>query len=182
MAPAATEHPWVVIMRRKLRERGFEDERLEAEVNRLVGRFPFLRDKAPTGAIPIGPDGSFTFGRPVKPIDQGGLYSGFQVIKAMGLGVMQFGTPVSWLAGTPDQMQELAAVIRRDIIDAFGNLPYDKSTLPIKVTANANKVAASVNKGIIELRLPETVTILAANPEMWLALAEVIDETIAQFQ
>ena len=130
----------------------------------------------------IGPDGRFPYGRPVNALDQGGLYTGFRVIKEMRLGVMEFGTAVSWLAGSPDEMQELAATMRRAITEAFGDLSYDKSTLPIKVTANANKVTASANKGIIELKLPQTAGILAANPEMWLALAEVIDETIAQFQ
>jgi hypothetical protein len=40
------EHPWVVILRRKLRERGFDGDRLEAEVNRMVDRFPFLRRRS----------------------------------------------------------------------------------------------------------------------------------------
>jgi hypothetical protein len=125
----------------------------------------------------IGPDGKFTFGKPINPHDRGGLYAGFRVMVIGGkpYGVMKFGTPVSWLAGTPDKMQEWAAHVRREITKAFGNLPYDKSTLPIKVTANAND-------GIIELKLPEIAGTLAANPEMWLALADVIDETIAPFQ
>jgi len=42
-------HPWVVIMRRKLRERGFEGDRLEAEVNRMLDRFPFLRQRSGEG-------------------------------------------------------------------------------------------------------------------------------------
>ncbi len=37
------EHPWVTIMRRKLRERGFRGDRLETEINRMFARFPFLR-------------------------------------------------------------------------------------------------------------------------------------------
>lgn len=39
------EHPWVVVMHRKLRERGFVGDELEAEVNRMMNRFPFLRGK-----------------------------------------------------------------------------------------------------------------------------------------
>jgi hypothetical protein len=37
------EHPWVVILRRKLRERGYTGDRLEAEVKRMLAHFPFLR-------------------------------------------------------------------------------------------------------------------------------------------
>jgi hypothetical protein len=39
----STEHPWVVIMRRKIRERGYEGDRLETQVRRMMMRFPFLR-------------------------------------------------------------------------------------------------------------------------------------------
>ena len=45
MAEPQTEHPWVVRMRRKLRERGFEGDRLVTEVNRMMDRYPFLRGK-----------------------------------------------------------------------------------------------------------------------------------------
>jgi len=39
-------------------------------------------------------------------------------------------------------------------------------------------VTANREKGMIELRLPQTTEILAANPEMWLALAEVLEATV----
>jgi hypothetical protein len=45
LSAMTTEHPWVAILRRKLRERGFKGDRLEEEVDRMVIRFPFLRPK-----------------------------------------------------------------------------------------------------------------------------------------
>lgn len=120
----------------------------------------------------IGPDKSYPLGGPINPIDRGGLYAGFTVIKNKRLCVMQFGTVVDWLAATPAEMTAFAAVMRQRTIAAFGRLPYNKKTLPIKVRANQRE-------GVIELRLPKATTVLAANPEMWLALAEVIEDTIA---
>ena len=40
-----TEHPWVKILRRKLKEDGFEGDRLDAKMNQMFERFPFLRDR-----------------------------------------------------------------------------------------------------------------------------------------
>jgi hypothetical protein len=116
----------------------------------------------------IGPTGKYPLG-PINPQDRGGISVAFAIIQADRLGVMHFGTALSWLAAPPIQMRAIADNIRTRCIAVFGDLPYDKSTLPIKVFANQEK-------GIIELRLPQTAEILAANPEMWLALAEVIDE------
>jgi hypothetical protein len=39
------EHPWVTILRRKLKEDGLEADRLDAKMNRMFKRFPFLRDR-----------------------------------------------------------------------------------------------------------------------------------------
>jgi hypothetical protein len=123
----------------------------------------------------IGPDGTFPLGSPINELDRGGLYAGFTVNKPMRLGLMQFGATVNWLAGSSDEMQQLATAMRSKCIKAFGNLPYDKSTLPIRVTANRDK-------GLIELRLPQSAETLAANPEMWLALSEVIETTISSMK
>lgn len=123
----------------------------------------------------IGPDGKFIYDVPINQIDRGGLYAGFTVNKRLRRGIMQFGTVVTWLAGSPADMQQLAKVIRQDCIKAFGRLPYNKSQLPIRVTANKEK-------GVIELRLPQPAEVLVANPEMWLALSEVIETTVSSMK
>lgn len=119
----------------------------------------------------IGADGTFPLGGPINAIDRGGLRAAFQVSRELRLGVMQFGTEVSWLAAPPSEMRQLAQQMRKRCIEEFGHLPYDKSTLPIRVIANREK-------GVVELTLPQSAATLAANPELWLALAEVIDTTI----
>jgi hypothetical protein len=83
---------------------------------------------------------------------------------------MEFGVEVGWLAATPPAAREMAQVMRAKCIAAFGQLAYDKSQLPVKVEANKAK-------GVIELYLPERVSALGANPEFWLALAEVMETT-----
>jgi hypothetical protein len=39
------EHPWVVRLRQKLRERGFTGDHLEKELDRILERVPSLRGK-----------------------------------------------------------------------------------------------------------------------------------------
>lgn len=120
----------------------------------------------------IGPDHTFPFGRPLYPDDHGGLYAGFTILAKERLGVLRFGTVVDWVAGSPHEMIVFANMIRDKTLGAFGHLPYDKATLPIRVVADRDK-------NIIKLQLPQKADVLAANPEMWLALAEVIDEKVA---
>ena len=120
----------------------------------------------------IGPDGKFGLGTPIRPYDQGGLHCEFIVNKSMRRGIMRFGTAVSWLVGSPEEMQRMATGIRSRCFGAFGRLRYDKSTLPIRVIANRDK-------RLIELYLPQSMEMLIANPEMWLALSDKIETTIA---
>lgn len=123
----------------------------------------------------IGPDGKFRFGVPINRHDRGGLNCAFSVNKRSRRGTMQFGTAVSWLAGSPDEMQRMAMAIRLKCVQTFGRLRYDKSTLPIRVIA-------AKDKGMIELYLPQTMEILIANPEMWLALSDQIETTVASMK
>lgn len=116
----------------------------------------------------IGPDDNFFRGKPLVPQDRGGLFAAFSVSKTRRLGVMDFGTVLDWVAATPHQARKVAGAIRAGILKNFGNLPYDITTLPIIVTGNKEKQ-------IIEVKLPQRLAVLAANPEMWLALAERLD-------
>lgn len=121
----------------------------------------------------FGPDGNFVYGGPINRLDRGG--SGFIVSKAIRRGIMKFGTVVNWLAISPDEAQQLATAMRSQCIKAFGNLSYNKSQLPIRVIANRDK-------GVVELYLPAMVETMVAHPEMWLALAEVLDTTVASMK
>lgn len=119
----------------------------------------------------IGPRHEYPLGTPINERDQGRLCAAFRTVKQSRVGVMQFGTVVSWLAGNPMEMAALAGLIRADVYRDFGRLPYDKGTLPIRVVVNQQR-------RVIELYLPKEMDILVANPEMWLALAETIDSAV----
>lgn len=119
--------------------------------------------------VKLGPDGTFFEGRPMNKEDQGGLYAGFIVLKAQRLGVMDFGTSVTWLAMPRMEASKMANQIRTRVTEAFGKLPYNKSELPIRVVHNSDR-------DVIELHFSQPVGVLAANPELWLALAEVIED------
>jgi hypothetical protein len=117
----------------------------------------------------IGPTGRHKPGGPANPQDRGGLYVAIKSLKARRQIAIDFGTAVTWLALTKDEALGMVAYLRMLVTRDFGNMPYDKSTLPIKVTANPPH-------GIVEWHLPQTATVLVANPELFLALAEVTED------
>jgi hypothetical protein len=125
----------------------------------------------------IGPTGEFSLGKPSRPDDQGGLNVSLSVVRTpVKLVVMKFGCVVTWVSAPPAEIQTIATAMRRMVIRNFGRmLLYDKSTLPIGVVANREA-------NTIELHLPKPAYVLAANPEMWLALAEVIEDRIKELQ
>lgn len=121
----------------------------------------------------IGPTGKFPLGKPMMSGDLGGIIAATTVDRQNRMLVMNFGTGLSWLGAPISEMRGFAKIVRQQILDNFGRMPYDKTTLPIRV--NGNK-----ETGIIELHLPRPASVLAANPEMWLALAEVIEDRIKE--
>jgi hypothetical protein len=44
MTTPANEHPWITVMRRKLRQRGFKADQIEKLVKQIVQRVPALRE------------------------------------------------------------------------------------------------------------------------------------------
>lgn len=116
----------------------------------------------------VGPNGSFALGEPINAIDQGGLQIAFKVHRQRRLASFDFGTVVDWLAGAPPEIIRIAKVVRTETIARFGDLPYDKSKLPVLVRANKAK-------GVVEIHLPRPMQLLSANPEFWLAYAEVTE-------
>ena len=120
--------------------------------------------------IRFGPTREFSLGSRINAVDTGGLVSKFTVIRERRVAVMEFGVEGGWLAATPPVAREMAAVMCARCTAAFGPLRYDKSRLPVRVVANKAK-------GVVELYLPKRMSALGANPEFWMALAEVMDTT-----
>lgn len=113
----------------------------------------------------IGPTGKYTDGK-AGSRDRGGLNVGFFISKERRLVVLNFGTQLSWLSSTPEEALSQASTIRTKILAAFGELAYEVSELPLKVVADSRRVSTT---------LPQSVSTLAANPEMFLAWAERIE-------
>jgi hypothetical protein len=109
---------------------------------------------------------SFAFGS--NQIEQNRLHTTFSVNKSQRRGVLQFGSAVSSLTGTPLEMRRLAATMRGKCVETFGPLSYNQ-TSPIQVIAK---------RGMVVLYLPQPTETLIANPEMWLALAAAIEKTV----
>jgi hypothetical protein len=123
--------------------------------------------------VELGPTGTLPLGAPINAIDRGGCNVGFRIEPGFRLATLKFGTMLRWLAILAPEAKDMATQVRSIIINAFGIMPYDKLGLPLKVTYNRDK-------GIIEIRLPTAASQLTANPEMWLALCEVIEDRLPE--
>jgi len=116
----------------------------------------------------IGPNGNFPLGAPMAPQDRGDLYASISIIKPLRLVVMNFGTTLSWLAIPPELALKHALMFRTAIESVFGKLSVDPRPFPFKVTANKEK-------RIVETDLCITVSLLAANPELFLVWADKLE-------
>jgi hypothetical protein len=114
-----------------------------------------------------GPTGEFQFGQPMEAGDKGSIYIGFKTLKPHKQAYLKFGTAVHYLLADKDQALALADAMERAIIKDFGKLPYNKAELPIVVQADNN---------MVRIVFPIVGALIIANPEMFLALAEVMRE------
>src|ERR1700677_920395 len=118
-----------------------------------------------------GPDGKFYRGKSVREGDKGGLYAAFRVLKARRQVVLDFGMAVTWLAMPPEAAMHQATFFREQMHEAFGKLSYDASTLPFVIKANEET-------GIIETHFLLPMEVLVANPEVFLAWADCLEEAV----
>lgn len=129
----------------------------------------------------IGPTGQFPFGQPLLPSDKGGLYVAFRVYIPDRRCSMNFGTPVWYVSTTVSEALQLNAAIRRRIEAAWGKLSYNKYELPLKVRIIQPSVQTMINPGpMVQILLPQQMEILLANPEVFLSLAEVIEDRLKE--
>jgi len=84
--------------------------------------------------------------------------------------VLDFRNATVWQLDLPPTSALAAAgIFRKKVKDSFGELSYDISTLPIKVSPNKET-------GMVESLLPGAAAVLAVNPELLLAWAEVMEK------
>lgn len=119
----------------------------------------------------LGPTGGYPFDSPKRPYDRGGLSTEFAVHKNQGVCVLDFGTVVNWVFERAEEARQHAFMFREKIAAAFGSLPYDAGQLPFRVVANSEKQ-------IIETYFPQPLDTLIANPHVFLAWAEKLDEAV----
>ena len=120
--------------------------------------------------IKLGATHQYSGGKPLRPGDRGGLYAKFGVVTSHPpLVAMDFGTTVNWVSMPPEDAIAKAEIFRKTIIEAFGNLAYNASTLPLSIMANRDTRQ-------VETTFPDSVGVLVANPEVFLAWAEKLEE------
>lgn len=121
----------------------------------------------------LGPTGQFPLGAPGFVGDRGGIHVAFRVLKPMRQCALEFGTTLNHLSGLPHELGPAAQTMRTQITKAFGRLTYNKAELPIRVWAEPAK-------GLIHINFPQMTSVLVANPEVFLALAERMEEEMAK--
>lgn len=125
-----------------------------------------------SGKPKIGPTGQYPFGRPVDPTDRGGLHAGFAILRAKRLCVLEFGTLLEYVNVTISEARTMNTMLRKGIRKEWGDLSYNKTELPIRVRI--------VHKNLVQITLPRRGSGIVANPEVFLALAEVIEDRLRE--
>jgi hypothetical protein len=126
-------------------------------------------DERPHDKLKLGPTGKFYRGGPAMPGDRGGLYASFHIDKPSRQAAINFGTVLGYVWLPPEQSIAMAKYMRFEITAAFGQIPYDASTLPITVKSHKEK-------RLVESRFPVEVSVLVANPEVFLAWADRLEQ------
>lgn len=121
----------------------------------------------------IGPTNRYPDGSPLNTTDQGGIAVGVTVLREQRRIVMRFGATLQWLALTTESASQSAAAFRRLVLANFGEVPYAVDTLPLKITVDQSRE-------IIKTTLPAAASELVANPEVFLAWAELLDDAVTK--
>ena len=124
----------------------------------------------------IGPTGVHDR-EPLNSMDRGSLNAAFHPVIVDGKPciAMEFGTALDWLAAGPVDTMIMVVGFRQRVKEWFGLMPYDVSTLPIRVIAN-------IEKNVVESHLPVWTDTLVANPEVFLAWADRMEEETRKLQ
>lgn len=120
----------------------------------------------------VGPTGEFPLEGPINEIDKGGCYAGFRIIPEMRRVMLDFGTTVDWIAGGPEDTMLQVTMFREAIKEAFGDLSYEVTGLPFRIAANKEHNVVETDFGI-------KIGVLVANPELFLAWAQRLEEAVA---
>jgi hypothetical protein len=114
-----------------------------------------------------GPTGVFPR-QPTIPGDHGGLNVEITVNRSMRRVTFAFGTCLGWVSVPAEDARAQARQLRALVFDAFGTLPYDPRSLPLRVEGERRT-------GLVVITMPEPLEFLVMNPEAVLGLADHLD-------
>ena len=118
----------------------------------------------------LGPDGKKITN---DSYDLGGLNAGLTIHKQQRLMLLDFGTILSWATMSVEESVRMADLFRNKIKENWGDLDYNVEELPIKVIPD-------FEKNMVRIVFPQSIGILAANPEVYLAWAQRLHEAVAK--
>ena len=121
----------------------------------------------------LGPGGFYPAGRPQRVGDRGALTGALARVPDQRQLQLDLGALLTWVAVPPAAALAQAAAMRALVHRHWGELPYDPTILPIRVELQPRT-------GQIESHFPERLSVLRANPEVFLAWADRLEEAVAQ--
>lgn len=128
----------------------------------------------------IGPTGEYPTGKPYFDGDVGHIHSGFEIVPPNC--EWTFGVLLDHVVLTPEKARILADAFRKMIGAAFGSVMADKAALKkinVYVYAEAD---GTVRVDFILHSLGLPITKFTARPEIFLAIAERVDEEVTKIR
>jgi len=123
----------------------------------------------------IGPTGEYSLGQPQTPGDRGGVFVGIKALKTRRQVLMNFGTVLEYIQSPIPETNVMVKALRELIHLNWGLMLYDKTTLPLKVELING---ASPDIKLVRISMTQPTAVLVANPELWLALCETIEDRV----
>lgn len=121
----------------------------------------------------IGATNQFPYRRKLRSSDRGGLVASIAVMRDARMIRLDFGEQVDYVLTPPEMARAQADAWRKLVARHFGQLRYVVGELSIKVRADQAS-------GMVESRLPCPAHGVLANPEVFLAWAQRLDEAAAE--
>lgn len=129
--------------------------------------------------IPPGPTGIFPAGGPLVPRDRGELACKVTVVPNRRALTMDFGTRVDFVVMHAGEAHALAATLRAMVEKHFGTLTFEAAPLAEYVAVRALHSRKLIQIAFSAASMVGAQGVLAANPELFLALAQRVDEEVA---
>lgn len=100
---------------------------------------------------------------------------GFKVLKTRRQLLVNFGTVLEYIQSPIPETTIMVKKLRELVYGTWGLMPYDKTTLPLKVEV-IDGTSSQIK--LVRVTMTRPTATMVANPELWLALCETIEDRV----